>query len=82
MKSYNDPIPLSKFAQFHNILCASGGRYLRNPYKQYEVVVVSYELDSTEKMVSFQKAWALVTKNMREIRKDQWWRKVIRRLST
>ena len=78
-KIYNQPIPEHKIGQFHEILCATGGRYLRNPWQyskgcEYRV---SYLVGDHEAM---NKLWQDVTQGISETRKDQWWRKLLRRL--
>lgn len=75
---FNDPVPLAKWQQFHEILCATGGRYLGTPTVVGDVVRVSYEPGDYPAM---QAAWKRVTTEVREIRKDQWWRCLFRRLT-
>jgi hypothetical protein len=38
----NDPIPKHKMRQFHEILCATGGRYTSNPRDCGDVMRVDY----------------------------------------
>ena len=38
----NDPIPKNRMRQFHEILCATGGRYTNNPRDCGDVMRVDY----------------------------------------
>lgn len=69
-------IPAEKFAQFHEILVATGGRYLRKPFPLWSHVEVHYEFGD---YVAHQQAWMRCTTQIREVRRDQWWRKIMRR---
>lgn len=70
-------VPASKFQQFHDILCATGGRYLGSPTQIGDVVLASYQTDD---YVGMNEAWNRCTRAIREVRKDQTWRVVLRRL--
>lgn len=72
----NHSIPLHKLKQFHEILCATGGRYIRNPYKVGDVFKVSYTCGD---YVAQQEAWNRCTQDIKEIRKDTKWRTILRR---
>lgn len=77
MKIWNAPIPRNKMGQFHEILLATGGYYLNNPRDQiwegfFRVDYVPGE--ETEKR--FQRC----CQDVKEVRKDQWWRVFLRRL--
>lgn len=74
----NQPVPLNKMGQFHEILCATGGRYLGNPQRNRAEYRVSYIPGDYEAMCM---AWSLVTQEIRETRKDQPWRKILRRIT-
>jgi hypothetical protein len=80
---HNEPIPFGKLMDFDEILKACGGRYLSNPVvspDQYGHYRVSYEYDDADAHNEHQRRWRQVTQDMREVRKDQWWRKAMRRL--
>jgi hypothetical protein len=69
-------IPAEKLEQFHEILVATGGRYLRNPFPLWSVVQVHYEPGD---YAAQREAWARCVTPIREARRDQWWRKTLRR---
>ncbi len=69
-------IPAEKLGQFHEILCATGGRYARNPLRFGQLVEVCFEPGDYEEM---QRRWDRVTVDVTEVRKDQWWRRFLRR---
>lgn len=69
-------IPKEKFQQFHDILCSTGGRYLREPFTLFKTVEVHYEPGDYEAQC---RAWAQCNTPVTEVRKDQRWRKVLRR---
>lgn len=82
-KIHNEPIPLHKLTDFHAILKACGGRYLSNPVEspdQWGHYRVSYEYEDAQACNEHQRRWRRVTKDVREVRKDQWWRIASRRL--
>ena len=76
MQVFNEPIPKNKIKQFHDILCATGGRYLKNPVLVGNEYRVSY---APGDYIRQQKAWRMVTEDISEVRKDQLWRKALRR---
>lgn len=83
IKSYNFPVPLRKLTDFHEILKACGGRYLSNPVEspdQRGYYRVDFEYDSVEARNEHECRWLRVTAEVREVRKDQWWRKAARRM--
>jgi hypothetical protein len=69
-------VPAAKFSQFHEILCATGGRYVKNPLRYGTIVEVCFEPGDYDEL---QRRWDRVTIDVREVRKDQWWRKILRR---
>lgn len=69
-------VPQEKMGQFHAILCATGGRYLRNPLLLYGGVEVHYEPGD---YVAQLEAWTRCVTPIREVRRDQWWRRMLRR---
>lgn len=77
-KVYNEPVPLRKWQQFHEILCATGGRYLGTPTACGDEVRVSYEPGDYRAM---QEAWLRCMTPVREARRDQWWRRLWRRMT-
>lgn len=78
MRISNDPIPKNRMRQFHEILCATGGRYISNPRDCGDVMRVDYEPGDYKAQCE---AWRNCTEIVREKRKDQWWRKAWRRLT-
>jgi len=76
MNYYNCPIPKDKMTQFHEILCATGGRYIEDPQfvKHENQYRVSYTPGKeTEKL------WHRCLTEIKEVRKDQKWRIFLRR---
>lgn len=77
MEVTNQPIPSHKLVQFGEILRATGGRYTSNPRFCGEGVVrVSY-IPGNFRAQS--EAWRRCLEDVVEIRKDQWWRRALRR---
>ena len=77
----NDPIPANKLGQFHEVLCACGGRYRGNPRdctKHEGVYRVDYSYDPT---TGFDARLRRCIEDVREVRRDQWWRRLLRRLA-
>ena len=77
MVTITEFVPIEKIKEFHKILCATGGRYLQNPYQVGERVRVHYE---TENYAAHNEAWLRVITPIKEVKKDQFWRIVIRRI--
>lgn len=77
MRVFNDPIPKNRMRQFHQILCATGGRYTSNPRDCGDVMRCDYEPGDH---LAQALAWRRITEDVREVRKDQWWRRVLRRM--
>lgn len=73
----NECIQVEKFARFHEILCSTGGRYLRDPVRSWDGVRVYYEPGDYETQC---KLWRQYLTPIRETRRDQWWRVVLRRV--
>ena len=71
-------VPSDKFGQFHEILCATGGRYLRDPQRCGDRVRVEYE---TSRYEAHCDAWRRSVTDIVEVRRDQWWRRLLRRSS-
>lgn len=68
-------IPKERFSQFHEVLCSTGGRYLRDPFPLWETIEVHYEPgDETEE------TWNRYNTPIREKMSNQWWRIILRRL--
>ena len=70
-------IPAEKFAQFHDIMCATGGHYITNPLPLWSTVCVSYVPGDYKTQ---RELWSRCVTKLRENRSDKWWRIVIRRL--
>lgn len=62
-------IPAEKLCQFHEILCATGGRYLRSPLLLGQRVKVHYEPGDYKAQC---KAWRRCLTPIRETRRDKW----------
>jgi len=77
----SESVPRGKMEQFHEILKACGGRYLANPFVVGESVVVHYEYERVEACNEHGSRWRRITEDVREVRRDQWWRKLVRRCS-
>lgn len=76
MKVFDEFVPTGKLRQFHEILCATGGRYLRSP----RAVSGGYRVDYCPGDCRAQaEAWSRCLIDIVEVRKDQFWRKWLRR---
>ncbi len=75
----NDPIPIERMPQFIELLGSTGGRFLTNPrlYEHEGVYRCDYKPGDYE---TFCMVWRRLITPIKEVRKDQWWRKAIRRL--
>jgi len=82
IKIWNELVPIDKLDQFDEILKSCGGRYLCNPEqsKVWSCWRVSYEYDTSEALNRHGKIWRRITTNIKEVRNDQWWRKLLRRI--
>ena len=78
MKVYNEPIAENRMSQFHKILIETGGRYLNNPtyFKTLKIYRVNYKPGDYEAQT---KAWDMINKDISEVRKGQWYRRLFRR---
>lgn len=80
---YNEPIPNGRLADFHTILSACGGYYLHNPVEspdEWGRWRVSYAYDEAAKLNEHQRRWyRLVDTKVVETRRDQPWRRALRR---
>lgn len=72
----NWTVPINKFMCFHYTLCQEGGRYLSNPVILDDVVEVKISIDDFNKIID---ALDRYPNDVIEIRRDQWWRKILRR---
>ena len=70
-------IPNKKMRQFHDILCSTGGRYLRNPFPMFSKVEVHYEPGD---YIAHREAWTACNTPIREKIANQTWRKILRRM--
>jgi len=77
MRIYNERIPKNRMMQFHDILCSTGGRYINNPIEFDDIVLCNYEPGDYQAQMS---AWRRITNDIKEVRKDQWYRKLLRRI--
>lgn len=73
----SEKIPFEKMNQFHEILCATGGRYIQNPIRLSDSYLVKYEAGD---YASHQEAWRRCTTEITEVRRDQYWRTLIRKV--
>lgn len=64
------------FGKFHEIMCATGGRYISNPVHVVDGVKVHY---SPGDYAAECKAWEQYNTPIREVRVDQAWRRALRR---
>lgn len=71
-------VPYKKMTQFHEILVITGGQYLQNPFhfSSSDNVHVYFQYGDYEK---FNELWRMATQNIKEIRSDQWHRKLLNR---
>jgi hypothetical protein len=74
---HNQPIPKEKMKQWHEILCATGGRYLSNPIDCGDVMRVSY---APGDYVKQSLAWNIVSTPIKEIRSDGLFKTLINRI--
>lgn len=75
LMQYTRYIPKEKFQVFHDILCATGGRYVRNPLELFNSVEVCYTPgEQTEQ------AWERATKHIVEKMSNQTWKCIARRI--
>lgn len=72
-----ESIPKEKFAQFHEILCKTGGRYLRPPFQRFDSIEVHYAPGDYGTQLEL---WYQCIKKINEVRRDQWWRCLLRRI--
>lgn len=80
IRVYNEGVPAGKMGQFHEILCACGGRYRGNPRdcaKSEGCYRVDYSYDPAS---GFGEKWGRCLTDYREVRKDQAHRRLFRRL--
>lgn len=69
-----------KFKKFHTLLSEFGGYYQSNPVIFSDSVSVHYGFVDIEQYNKFCKAWRMCTEDVVEVRKDQWWRILLRKL--
>jgi hypothetical protein len=73
----HDNIPADKMRRFHEILVATGGRYLHNPLKIGDSYMVDYAVGDYEE---HSRLWQNYVTPIKEVRRDQWWRRMLRRV--
>jgi hypothetical protein len=76
VKTHNQPVPLDKIKQFHEILVACGGRYIGEPTKFENEYRVSYQYDDVQAQNTHNFRWSRIYTPIEEKRTDQWWRKL------
>lgn len=76
MKVHNERVPSARFAAWHRILVATGGRYLSAPRECGDHLRVDYEPGD---YVEQQKRCRDMFTPISELRRDQWWRRMLRR---
>lgn len=69
------PIPIDRFAQFHELLCQTGGRYLLNPMAGGSDIFVKIEHGDYEE---FSRGWNRINTPIRETR-SSWIKNLLRR---
>ena len=72
-----DKIPSHKYKQFHEILCANGGRYLSTPTLIGDKVYVNYEIEEYSEM---NRAWSTCITQIHEVNLEQGWLKLARKI--
>lgn len=77
MQVSNQPVPKEQMRKFHEVLCATGGRYVNNPRDCGDIMRVDYVPGDYKAQCE---AWARATQDVKEVRKDQLWRLLIRRV--
>jgi hypothetical protein len=77
MQVFNEEIPKEKFNDWHLILCQTKGSYIREPIVLNNSVIVCYEPGDYQEQVT---AWSRINTPIKEIRRDQTWRKFARRI--
>lgn len=73
----SDRIPIDKFNLWHEILCSTGGRYIRNPIFLDKCVYVEYKAGDYKQQCDM---YHRLTMSIIEKRKDHKWRVILRRL--
>lgn len=76
MQVFNERIPKEKFNDWHLLLCQTNGKYVRNPDVLDDVVIVCYEPGDYPKYLT---GFRQLMTPIKEARRDQKWRKLIRR---
>ena len=72
-----DKIQSNKYMQFHEILCAHGGRYLSTPTLIGDKVYVNYEIEAYSEMNS---DWMTCITPIHEVNLEQSWVKLARKI--
>ncbi len=65
-----------KMKQFQEIMIASGGRYIIDPFQEGNIWRVEFDPGNYR---LFNASWESATVDIIEIRKDQLWRRIFRR---
>lgn len=81
MRKITERIPHNKMRDFHLILVANGGGYIGNPLKMQESWLTTYYLsEQLQDQKNFYSQWNRIKTPIFEVRKDQWWRVLGRRI--
>ena len=72
-----ESIPRERMNQFHQILCSTGGRYIGNPIEVGRSFRVRYIAGDYKTQCE---SWARCITKIKEVRKDQLWRRMLRRI--
>lgn len=74
IRVYNQRIQKAHFPLWYGVFKNSDARFLHNPEDRGEEVIVSYVTEDSYRDLCVDR------RGFRETRKDQWWRKLFRRL--
>lgn len=73
-----DRIPVEQFGKLHQVICATGGRYLQTVVHNDRYVYVHYEIGDVEQ---HQRMWRQLTTPIKEVRSDgrlqTIWRRIV-----
>lgn len=73
----NERVSLSRFKQWHEILCETNGRYNKNPIYSGDFVYVDYKPGDYDRQCDL---YGRITTPIIELRRDQKWRVLLRRI--
>lgn len=78
MRITNEPVSKARFMAWHDILADTGGRYIGAPRDCGDHYRVTYEPGDYKEQ---QRRCRDMFTPISEIRRDQWWRRMLRRLA-